>query len=238
VGGLNADVVSLEESRVSNFYLRLSFIPLILLSTALLLIRTQPHDDHELRDLLLPDGCPAPCFIGIRPGVTTMLEARHILEASGWTDHVVLNSGINLTANDSFISVSWDWNDQRSPLLDAATPAYMLSFESGSDAVVDAISISTTVPMGWMPLLMQPPHRYRFGTLFPKASITATVLSRISTFYNRIEASVNLVCPLKISDLWALKTNLYFYSQPPVNADIHAWDNLTISRTLKSACRS
>src|SRR4051812_46421963 len=123
---------------MSRFYLHLFVLPLALFSAMLLLIQAQPYDDHQLRDLLIPDGCPAPCFMGIRPGMTTMQEARNILEASGWTDHVVLNSGINLTANDSFISVSWEWNDKRSPLLDATTPAYMLSFESDSHAVVDA----------------------------------------------------------------------------------------------------
>src|SRR5262245_5048630 len=128
---------------MTRFYLRFFLLPLAFVTAVLVLIHAQPHDDHELRDLLLPEGCPAPCFMGIRPGVTTMQEARNILEASGWTDHVVLNNGINLTANDSFISVSWEWNDQRSPLLDATTPAYMLSFESDAHAVVDAISVST-----------------------------------------------------------------------------------------------
>jgi hypothetical protein len=61
-------------------FLRLS-LPLILLFTAALaVIRAQPYDDHELRELLLPAGCPAPCFMGIRPGVTTVEEAVKILE--------------------------------------------------------------------------------------------------------------------------------------------------------------
>jgi len=49
-------------------------LPLIVLFTIpLLLIRAQPYDDANLRAFLTPpDGCPAPCFMGIQPGVTTV----------------------------------------------------------------------------------------------------------------------------------------------------------------------
>lgn len=46
----------------------------------LALIRAQPYDDSELRAFLTPpEGCPAPCFMGIRPGVTTVEEALDLL---------------------------------------------------------------------------------------------------------------------------------------------------------------
>jgi len=54
-------------------------------------MHAQPYDDHELRQLLLPDGCPAPCFMGIRPGVTTQDEAIKILEASDWVETLTKN---------------------------------------------------------------------------------------------------------------------------------------------------
>ncbi|MBZ0293627.1 MAG: hypothetical protein K8L99_13755 [Anaerolineae bacterium] len=55
--------------------LRLHFKLALRITLALLvvitLICTQPRDDHVLRDLLLPQGCAAPCFMGIiQPGVT------------------------------------------------------------------------------------------------------------------------------------------------------------------------
>ncbi len=46
-----------------------------------LLIRAQPYDDGGLRAFLTPpEDCPAPCFMGIRPGVTTTEEALEILK--------------------------------------------------------------------------------------------------------------------------------------------------------------
>ncbi len=51
-----------------RFYLRLILIPIALFTLVLIVIHAQPYDDHELRELLLPEGCPAPCFMGIRSG--------------------------------------------------------------------------------------------------------------------------------------------------------------------------
>lgn len=221
---------------VSRFYLRLTLIPIALFTALLLIIHAQPYDDHELRELLFPEGCPAPCFMGIRPGVTTMEEARTRLEASGWTRDFHFASGINLTGTDTFVSLTWQWNDNRSPLLDATSPAFIVGFEQSADALVDEIYVATTVPVGMIPILLQAPQRYRFGTLFPPASVTARILARLSTLYDKVEASVNLVCPLKFGGIWNLKSNLYFYSQSPINSDIHAWDSRAVIRTLKSAC--
>src|ERR1041385_6114371 len=71
---------------MTHVYLRFTLIPIALFTAVLLLIHAQLYDDHKLRELLLPDGCPAPCFMGIRPGVTTMDEVPRILEKSGWIE--------------------------------------------------------------------------------------------------------------------------------------------------------
>jgi hypothetical protein len=64
----------------------------ILLALPVLLIRAQPYDDSELRAFLTPpEGCPAPCFMGIRPGVTTFDEAVTILEQHEWVNRVALS---------------------------------------------------------------------------------------------------------------------------------------------------
>lgn len=70
-----------------RFYLRLVCIPIALVTAVLLLILVYPYDDHGLRELLLPEGCPPPCFMGIQPGITRMSEIikpadERILEVS------------------------------------------------------------------------------------------------------------------------------------------------------------
>ena len=86
--GMTRTDVHSKSLTMTRFYLRLALLPLALFSTVLLLIHAQPYDDHELRQLLLPEGCPAPCFMGIRPGVTKTSEMLQILKASGWVDKI------------------------------------------------------------------------------------------------------------------------------------------------------
>jgi hypothetical protein len=97
---------------MARFYLRLSLLPVVLFTMALLLIHIQPNEDSELRHVLLPEGCPAPCFMGIRPGVTTGEEAIQLLQKSGWAEHfeyVLYGSELKLKWNHS--SPSWLTND-------------------------------------------------------------------------------------------------------------------------------
>lgn len=66
-----------------RFLFKLGFAFTLLFTVCIALIRAQPYDDSELRAFLTPpEGCPAPCFMGIRPGVTTMEEAIAVLEQS------------------------------------------------------------------------------------------------------------------------------------------------------------
>lgn len=87
-------------------FLRLSLLLIILFAAALTIIRAQPYDDHQLRELLLPAGCPAPCFMGIQPGVTTVEEAVKILEASEWVEDYQLDGQI-FTVRWNNNSPSW-----------------------------------------------------------------------------------------------------------------------------------
>lgn len=124
-----------------RFYLRLVLIPLVLFSAALLLIHAQPYDDHELRELLLPDGCPAPCFMGIRPGVTTMDEAGHLLNENQWVDKITF-------ANDTYIA--WTWNGKQPSWINQTPKASL----SGANNTVITLQVSTLIQFGDMQLDM------------------------------------------------------------------------------------
>ncbi len=55
------------------------------------LMRAVLYDDGGLPDLLFPSECEMPCFLGIRPGVTTRDEAIAILESHEWIGEVTVN---------------------------------------------------------------------------------------------------------------------------------------------------
>jgi hypothetical protein len=70
---------------MSRLLLRPALLLSGLLLLSVLLIRAQPYDDGGLREFLTPpEDCPAPCFMGIRPGVTTVEEMQAILSHHPW----------------------------------------------------------------------------------------------------------------------------------------------------------
>ncbi len=71
-----------------RFYLRFTLLSLGVILIGLMLVRARPYDDRELRQLLTPEDCPTPCFMGIQPGVTSISEAMRMLQASGWVAEV------------------------------------------------------------------------------------------------------------------------------------------------------
>lgn len=126
---------------MSRFYLRLALIPLALFTLVLIVIHAQPYDDHELRQLLLPEGCPAPCFMGIRPGVTTAEAALQILRANDLVKDVQSYATV--------ISWKWNnlkfiWNDSRGGKINAKSDSQL----------VDTIILYTNISIGEVQLTL------------------------------------------------------------------------------------
>ena len=123
------------------------------------LIRAQPYDDSDLRAFLEPpEGCPAPCFMGIRPGVTTADEAIAILENHAWVEFVwkeyndaltdALGGGPSLP-----VLASWKWN-ATSPQWVNRSITGLLDFEQGR---VDRIVVITRMSLGELLLVLGRP---------------------------------------------------------------------------------
>jgi hypothetical protein len=76
--------------RIPAFICKCS-LPCILLITALLMfVHQQPDQLSDLQDFLLPPtDCAVPCFLGIRPGVTSLVAAIEALRANPWIRSVV-----------------------------------------------------------------------------------------------------------------------------------------------------
>ena len=127
---------------MSRFYLRLALLPLALFTAVLLLIHAQPYDDYELRQLLLPDGCPAPCFMGIRPGITTMDEAVKILEANSWVGQIKKESN----AYDN--TINWTWNNRIPKQVIPKGGGRIQAAPNSKRPLVDTITISSFLQLG------------------------------------------------------------------------------------------
>jgi hypothetical protein len=119
----------------------------LLLATTVLLLRARPVQNEAVRAILVPpQGCPAPCFLGIRPGVTSGGEAHALLEAHPWVDEV--NLYIDLGA------LAWTWSGAQPDWIDATRDGMM----SLNSAGIQYIRISTHIPFGDVRLVLGEPE--------------------------------------------------------------------------------
>lgn len=137
---------------MTRVYLRFALLPLLFIMAVMLAVRAQPYDDHNLRPLLTPDGCPAPCFMGIRPGVTTVSEMQRILRASGWM------SEIRMAPYARWIGVIWN---ERAPAWFSNDNGGVGLLVAVSRRTVEEVHITTNLPLAQVQLLLgKPSLRY------------------------------------------------------------------------------
>lgn len=118
---------------MSRFYLRLALLPFILISTVMLAVRIQPHDEHiknELNQLFFSNDCTESCFLGIQPLKTTVNEAVERLNNSGWVNEIIK---LNKCCEPFIYDIMWsaeapDWLDRQQRSYFAATPDERIIF--------------------------------------------------------------------------------------------------------------
>jgi hypothetical protein len=96
----------------------------LLLVLPVLLIRAQPFD-ARLHHVLNPaEDCTAPCFLGIRPGTTTIEEALVRLRGHAWvasaSDYVPFT--INPAGRAVFAVPRWEWSGAQPGWIDPQQP--------------------------------------------------------------------------------------------------------------------
>jgi hypothetical protein len=134
--------------------LALTILITALLTTAVIAIRAQPFED-TVAPALLSDDCPAPCFMGIRPGVTTTQEAVSILKAHPWvsslSDNVSLHNGVGGAPGGNMI---WSWSGAQPDWIDRDHVGFI--WVQGD--IVRGVGISTRIPFGDVRLSFGPPQ--------------------------------------------------------------------------------
>lgn len=137
---------------MSHFYMRVILIPIAIFTAILIVIRTLPYDDHELRALLLPEGCPAPCLMGIRPGITAMDEAVAILQANSWVGYIEKES------NRFSDTIKWTWSNRIPKWIIPTSHGEVQSAQNSERPFVDAITISNFLQLGEVYGVLGPPE--------------------------------------------------------------------------------
>jgi hypothetical protein len=129
-------------------YVRLTGGLLVLLSIILLLIHAQPFENSGLPDLMLADDCAQPCFMGIHPGITTVVEARNALDqrslVSQWIELPLPVDQTGDTASSGVLR--WRWSINR-PALFTGLEANLL-YNRKSGIVMTFGSMGTRLSLG------------------------------------------------------------------------------------------
>jgi len=193
--------------------LRASVFLTLLFAACIGLIRAQPYDDSHLRAFLAPPAdCAMPCFMGIRPGATTMNEARHILETHEWVGQV--HEGIFTEGSTASGWIYWLWSGQQPEFLQTDEgPGDFIRIEHG---IVKSVSVYTSIPLGTVWLRYgQPTH----GTV-DVVTITAgnryevRMLSLSAYSDLGLEVTSYPPCPASRQAFWDTPVWLTYTSQP------------------------
>ncbi len=130
---------------MTRLLLKVASASLVLFALVIGVIRAQPYDDHGLREFLAPpDGCPAPCFMGIRPGVTTAAEVEQRLLANRRVENL-LYLPVEYNLSDNAMSVIWRWADGEQSFVDLENQRNSIIIVNN---VVSFIIIQTNIRMG------------------------------------------------------------------------------------------
>jgi hypothetical protein len=122
-------------------WMRISTPIFAVLVAAMLLIQAKTYDDSGLRTFLsAPGGCDAPCFMGIRPGETTVAEATLILQEHPWVDAIDINFDIDAREGN----LAWKWSGQQPPQIRPEREGSLRI----CDSLICSVSIPTRIPFG------------------------------------------------------------------------------------------
>jgi hypothetical protein len=150
----------------------IGFVPVVLL------IRLQSRDDSALRQSISPSAdCPAPCLLGIRPGLTALTEADRHLRSHPWVKQVLFIDPIN-DPNTRFLI--WDWSGEQPDWIDARWQGELRSVYG----IVRGIRLQTRLTMADIWLLFGPAQTGTlvFGGQLPGLATTRGMVTTIGVY--------------------------------------------------------
>jgi hypothetical protein len=151
---------------MTRLYLKAALLFWMGITLMTLFVLARPSEqDSGLRALVMPDGCPMPCFMGIRPGVTTAEEATQILKDSGWVSNLATPPQAASRVVNELI---WQWNTSFPYLPEAILPYG--NFVIFRDDIVDTILAGTSLSLADYNHLWDKPDHYLVEVL-PQAAL-------------------------------------------------------------------
>jgi hypothetical protein len=171
---------------------------------ALTALHAAPYDDGGLAAVLHDPACPAPCFMGIRPGTTLFDEAVALLREHPWVGEVTADAG----------SVTWTWSGSQPPFLHIPPDDWAFTRIVARGGIVEFISFYTHAPAATYLLTLGTPDRslsnqWQFTRTIgspPFQSTAVAVSHEQMADFDALNLTVRLgvECPPKRENIWAL----------------------------------
>jgi hypothetical protein len=180
-------------------------LPLTLLFAAVIgVIQARPYQNDSLDALLAPPaGCPAPCWQGIRPGVTRVGEAIDLLEAHPWIDHIIITESFGATGSGF---VGWAWSGKQPAPIDGRFRGAMWV----NDDVVQSVRIPTTISFGALWLRFNRPPKGSFRLALDAQAMDHVILHFAAYPDYKFVAWNEVICPLSLHDFWSATMSIQF----------------------------
>jgi hypothetical protein len=156
-------------------------------------IRLQPRDDTAMRAFFSAENCAAPCFLGIRPNVTTHDEAADILRAQPWVGKLTVSRD----------SLYWAWNGKQPAFINPRSGDFKNGQISFARGLVASISVSTEMNWGQFRVVFGKPDKELFVAGESPSGYYPYLFHSAAYQAGGFEVDTNTFCPLKSrADLW------------------------------------
>ena len=180
---------------MARLLFRLALTLTITFTLFMALLRVRPYDSSDLRGLLPTahnDNCPAPCWRGIRPGITTLEEAAAILNSDAWVKDVFMSPTL----------VSWAWTGAQPASVDGEHHGVLWARRG----IVQQVKISLNVSFGEVWLLLDQPHQGDIqlsGVTVSRPTIYRAAHLAVYAYPGGIlQTNSILTCPLNPGAFW------------------------------------
>ena len=191
-----------------------------LFALPVLLIRAQPYDDSELRAFLTPpEGCPVPCFMGIRPGVTMYRDAMTILENHAWVTNLQFTLYGDAPRNYNYARLTWDWSDATPGFIDRRSPGsvvltwtsfYQRRGDIENEVFAGTITLPTTVQMHLAQQFFGEPDSGVVGLNLDRTiDYTINYSLMNSARPTLMGLTTSLPCPANLTTYWHSRVEMY-----------------------------
>jgi hypothetical protein len=171
---------------------------------ALAFIRVWLYDDHDLRLLITSTGCPTPCFMGIRPGLTTPDEAIVLLKQHEW----VARNSVRRTAGGE---VLWAWNGQQPAIINPDEPPLLIVWAANREMqVVNGIQLPLKLPVGYAFLELGEPPVVDVGQINKRDGAAVIAIYQ----HHALEVWSRIACPITRRKFLESPLNLFWLALP------------------------